>query len=101
MIRVLPSRQIGRLLARRQARLDEAEATVRPILDAVRARGDRALLEYARQFDGFTGRSIRVPGKQLAEAASALPRDFRRAVKTSAKNIRRFAELQMPRSFTK
>ena len=100
MIRVLPSRQIGRLLARRQARLDEAEATVRPILDAVRARGDRALLEYARQFDGFTGRSLRVPEKQLAEAASGLSRDFRRAVKTSAKNIRRFAELQMPRSFT-
>ena len=100
MLRVLRSTQMGRLLARRKARFDQAEAVVRPILEAVRARGDRALLEYARRFDGFDGRSVRVPEKHLAEAAGRLTRGFRAAVKTSAKNVRRFAELQMPRSFT-
>ena len=50
-MRILESKQVGRLLARKAARLTEAEAVVRPILDAVRTRGDRALLEYARQFD--------------------------------------------------
>jgi hypothetical protein len=50
VMRILESKQVGRLLAR-AARLTEAEAVVRPILDAVRQRGDRALLEYARQFD--------------------------------------------------
>ena len=49
MIRILESRQIGRLFARRAARLGEAEAVVRPILDDVRKRGDRALMEYARR----------------------------------------------------
>ena len=51
MIRILNSKQIGRLLARRTARLTEAEDTVRPILEAVRKRGDKGLLEYARKFD--------------------------------------------------
>ena len=53
MIRILESKQIGRLFARRAVRLGEAEAVVRPILDDVRKRGDRALIEYARRFDGF------------------------------------------------
>jgi histidinol dehydrogenase len=99
MLRLLPSSQIGRLLARRKARFDEAETAVRPILEAVRTRGDRALLEYARRFDGFEGRSVRVPQKRLTEAAGWLTRDFRAAVRIAARNVRRFAELQMPRSF--
>ncbi|MGA9627091.1 MAG: histidinol dehydrogenase, partial [Bryobacteraceae bacterium] len=53
MIRILESKDIGGLLARRGARLTQAEAVVRPILEAVRKRGDKALLEYARQFDGL------------------------------------------------
>ena len=36
MIRILDSNQVGRLLARKAARLTEAEAVVRPILEAVR-----------------------------------------------------------------
>jgi len=45
MIRILESKEVGRLFARRAARLGEAEAVVRPMLEAVRKRGDRAPLE--------------------------------------------------------
>src|SRR5215475_845068 len=68
MIRILESKQVGRLFARRAARLGEAEAVVRPILEAVRKRRDRALLEYARRFDGLEGKSVRVPPMQLPMA---------------------------------
>ena len=101
MIRILESKQVGRLLARKQARFAEAEAVVRPILDAVRRRGDAALLEYARRFDGLERRSVRVPGKELRDAQSALPAAFRSAVETASGNIRRFAEMQMPREWMK
>ena len=40
-------------IARKAVRLAEAEAIVAPILDAVRKRGDEALLEYARKFDAL------------------------------------------------
>ena len=72
MLRIVPSTEAGRLLKRRAARLAEAEQTVRPILDDVRKRGDKALLEYARKFDGLTARSVRVPERELEAAAAAL-----------------------------
>ena len=69
MIRILQTKDIGRLLARRGARLTEAEAIVRPILEAVRKRGDRALMEYARKFDGLARKSVRVPESGLRAAS--------------------------------
>src|SRR5437867_634479 len=96
MIRILPSAQIGRLLARRKARLDQAEAVVRPILDAVRKRGDRALLEYARKFDSFERKSVRVPEHELQQACATMSAAFRAAVATASANIRRFAVMQLP-----
>src|SRR5947207_13971233 len=96
MIRILESKQVGRLFSRRAAGMGEAEAVVRPILEAVRKRGDRALLEYTRQFDGLNSKSVRVPSKELAAAAAALSPEFRKAVATASANIRGFAALQMP-----
>jgi len=100
MLRILQSREIGRLLARRAARLTDAEAAVRPILEAVRTRGDKGLLEYARQFDQLDRKSVRVPVGELAEAATRLTPEFRSAVAVAAANVRRFAEKQLPREYT-
>jgi len=96
VIRILESKDIGGLLARRGARLIEAEAVVRPILEAVRQRGDRALIEYARQFDGLERKSVRVPEAELRAARRKLSPEFCRAVGTAAANIRAYAQRQMP-----
>ena len=100
MIRILESKQVGRLLARKAARFTDAEAVVRPILEAVRKRGDRALMEYARQFDHLERKSVRVPRAELGAAREALSPEFRAAVETAAGNIRAYAERQMPREWT-
>jgi histidinol dehydrogenase len=100
MLRILNSKQIGRLLARRKARLTGAEATVRPILEAIRTRGDRALLEYARQFDNLDRKSVRVPPGELSEAATRLTPAFRSAVEAATTNVRRYAEKQLPREYS-
>ena len=96
MLRIVESKDAGRLLKRRAARMGEAEATVRPILDAVRKRGDSALLEYARQFDHLQRKSVAVPPAELAAAAARLSLQFRAAVETSAANVRAYAKLQLP-----
>src|SRR5689334_16702986 len=96
MIRILRAEEIGRLLARRAARMAEAEAVVRPILEDVRRHGDRAMLKYARKFDGFAGKSVRVEEKALVEACAKLPVEFRAAVGVAAGNISRFAGMQLP-----
>ncbi len=96
MIRIVDHTQVGRILARKAARFTEAEQTVAPILEAVRRRGDKAVIEYARQFDGFNRPSLRVSADELKAAQAALSKDFRAAVKTASANIRAFAKLQLP-----
>jgi histidinol dehydrogenase len=93
--RILESKDVGRLLRRKAARLEEAVAIARPILDAIRTRGDRALIEHARKFDRFQGRSVRVPLTRRHTLAPA----FREAVDTAAANIREYARRQMPREW--
>jgi histidinol dehydrogenase len=99
VIRIIKSEDAGALLRRRAARMDAAEAVVRPILEAVRRRGDRALMEYARKFDGLERRTVRVSEEELAAARRRLRPEFRSAVRTAAANIRDFARRQLPRSW--
>ena len=100
MIRIIQSKDVGALLKRKAARLSEAEKTVAPILDAVRRRGDKALLEYARQFDGFTRGSVRTPATDLRAAAKRLEPAFHEAVESASANIRTYAQKQMPREWS-
>jgi histidinol dehydrogenase len=96
MIRILASKAAGRILSRRAARLDQAVETVRPILENVRTRGDKALLEYARRFDGFSRSNVAVPVEELRRAHQRLSSDFRSAVEQASTNIRAYARLQVP-----
>ena len=73
---------------------------VRPILDAVRLRGDGALLEYARKFDGLTRKSVRVPATG-SRGSHGLTPEFARAVEDAAANIRAYAVRQMPREWSR
>lgn len=97
MIRILKSADAARLLARRSARLAGAEDAIRPILEAVRKRGDKGLMEYARRFDGLSRKSVRVPASELSAAAGRLAPQFVSAVEQAARNIRRYAAKQLPK----
>mgnify|MGYP001086479639 CR=1 FL=1 len=97
MIRIVESKDVGRILKRRAARFSEAEEVVRPILEAVRTRGDAAVLEYARKFDGFARKTVAVPAVELEAAAKRLSPAFRRAVREASENIRAFAKAQLPK----
>jgi histidinol dehydrogenase len=90
MIRILEYKDAQSLVTRKAQRLDEAERIVAPILDAVRTRGDEALLEYARKFDKFEGSSVRIP------VAGKLTQEFLKAVEVAAGNIHEYARLQLP-----
>lgn len=96
MIRIVEAKDAGRILRRREARMNEAEEAVRPILEAVRKRGDRAVVEYARKFDGFDRKSVLVDAAELEAARKRLTPAFRRAVREASKNIRAYAKLQLP-----
>jgi histidinol dehydrogenase len=82
------------------AALDAVLPAVRRIVTDVRKHGDRTLLRYAAQFDGLAGAAaLRVTPEEMAAAWDALNPALRKALSTAAKQIRRFAERQMPASW--
>jgi histidinol dehydrogenase len=92
MLRILPLKEAQSFITRKTVRLAEAEQVVAPILDAVRKRGDEAVLEYARKFDRLEGDRI-----EISTAASPASAEFLAAIETAAQNIREYAALQLPR----
>src|SRR5262245_20324151 len=96
VIRILKAADASKLLMRRAARMTEAEATVRPILAPVRKRGDAAVMQYARKFDGFSGKSLRITPTEEGVSPK-----FKTAVRAAARNIREFAKLQLPKPASK
>jgi histidinol dehydrogenase len=94
MLRILDIDDAQELFTRKAVRLAEAERVVAPILDDVRRRGDAALIEYARKFDGLELKQVRVTEEEFA---APLAPAFLRAVETASKNIRAFTEMQLPR----
>jgi len=99
MLRILPLADAQSFITRKAMRLAEAEQTVAPILEAVRKRGDEAVLEFARKFDGLEG-SLTVSESELREAGRSVSAEFCRALELASKNIREYAELQLPREKT-
>ncbi len=87
-------------LQRRGSKLDSVEPAVRRIIDDVRTNGDRALLKYAREFDGLTpDQELRVSASELKAAWNCAPAALRASLRTAAKNIRQFCQWQKPREW--
>ncbi|MBI3895024.1 MAG: histidinol dehydrogenase, partial [Acidobacteria bacterium] len=90
---------MARLFTRRVRRLDEAERAIVPIMQNVRKQGDKALVHYARRWDGFRGTPVdlAVSPSQIEAAVEAVSPHFRSAARQAARNIRRFCRMQMPK----
>ena len=66
----------------------------------MRRGGDRALLAYARKFDGLTG-PVEVTREEMRDAATrGCAADVRAAIRAAARNIRHVARRQVPRAWT-
>ena len=86
MLRILPLDQAQTFITRKAVRLAEAEHTVAPILDAVRKRGDEAVLEYARKFDGLTGSDLTIRPAEWRRESQVTP-EFMAALDTAARTF--------------
>jgi histidinol dehydrogenase len=75
------------------------ERRVARIVNDVRRRGDRALLSYAKRFDGLAG-DMEVPRAEMQRGAASVASDVRRAIAAAARNIRHVARRQVPRGWT-
>lgn len=72
---------------------------VAAILAAVRERGDAALIEYTKDFDGFEleARSLAVTRKEVDAAVVSVPRETVQALERAAERIITYHEKQRPK----
>lgn len=77
----------------------DVEETCRDILNNVRDKGDKALLEYTRKFDGAAIDAIEVSKAEIESAFNAIDRNLLKTIKRAAANIRAFHEKQKENSW--
>jgi histidinol dehydrogenase len=91
------------LLGAHESRDTGVEMVVRDIIDDVRVRGDAALLEYTRQFDGLDALdpgALRVDDARLGTAFDSLSAPQRDALEFAAERIRSYHQHQYQDSWS-
>lgn len=94
----LDATQRQRLLRRSELQIDELLEYVRPIVRAVKERGDEALLEFTAKFDRvqLDPAKLRVSREEIEEAHTKLDPQVKQAIEYAIANVRSLHEKQMP-----
>lgn len=82
------------LLQRPTLEFEAIEKQVRPVMEAVKARGDEALKEFTAKFDGVALDELRVSAEEVAAARALVPMDLQEAIKVAKANIEAFHTAQ-------
>jgi len=102
MIKVKPFSEKTVSALRREVGFDpKAEAAVRVIVEAVRKRGDRALLEFTRRFDGVSlkPKELVVREQEFRQAYKEVPRAAVRLIREARRNIQAYHEREPLKSW--
>ncbi len=95
--------RLASLLQREMIVSDEVTTIVSDILGQVRARGDAAVVEYTKRFDGFAADSIddlSVSQEQMQEALDSISEEQRAALSHAVDRIRAYHEKQKQATWT-
>ena len=95
--------ELARLLAFEGAQDERVDRATAEILEAVRTRGDAALLEFTARYDRWSparAADLEVPPAEARRALDALAGDVREALQAAATRIRAYHERQKLESWT-
>ncbi|MBP6684582.1 MAG: histidinol dehydrogenase [Leucobacter sp.] len=84
------------LVPRAALSADVAVERVRPLVHAVADRGEAALRDQARDFDGVEGHALRVPAEAVVESLRDCPPDVRDALTQLVERLRIGSAAQVP-----
>jgi histidinol dehydrogenase len=96
----LNSKSKSALLQRPSINMTKTYQIVQPILDDIKKNGFKSILFYAKKFDGFTGKQIKVTEKEFDQSEKIVSNEFKKAVKIAIKNITKFHKEQLPKKYT-
>ena len=93
---------LARLLDRSNASYERVAPVARRIVESVRKGGDVALLRFRTKLDGIPAKQpLEITFEEMEAAWQATSPELQSAMKLAANHIRRFAEKQRPRDFTR
>ncbi len=100
MIKILKYGEVAEaeIFGRREDSAD-VSLVVSEIIDDVRKRGDAALFEYCRRFDGASISALEVSEAEIDEAMEAVSPRLIEVLSRAAENIRKFHRAQVRQSF--
>jgi len=90
--------ELEKILNRTQMDSPEVLQRVDQILDDVRLRGDSALLEYTKMYDGHELENLRVTREEIEEARENIDPGLRKAMENAIENITRFTKIRLTRA---
>lgn len=85
---------LHQLLLRPEKEQQSLEATVALVFDAVKEKGDVALLEYTRKFDGADLATVRVSQNDIDASEEKIDKSLRSAMEIAMNNIAKFHSAQ-------
>ena len=98
----LSQRQREALMSRAESNLNPFIKRVKPIIGEVRKDGDRALVKFAKKFDGAVVdvNGIQATKSEIREAYKKLNPEFVEVLKYASQNIRAFHRRQTPKNWS-
>ena len=102
MMKVLTVKEFKQILNNQEVDVvndEKLDRAVLDIIDNVRKRGDEALFEYTKKFDGVEISDLIVTKEEIEEAKRNVTPEFMRAIENAQVNIRNFHEGQKEKSW--
>ena len=93
------STEYKNLLKRPGINFENAYQTVIPILDKIKNEGEKAVLNYAKMYDGIEEDNLLVDKDEIQESEHYISEELKNAIATAVNNITKFHELQLPRTY--
>jgi len=88
------------LLQRPSIDMAKTYQIVQPILNDIKMSGLTSVLKYAKKFDGFSGKQIKVIEEEFEQSEKYVSNGFKKAVKIAVKNITKFHNQQLPKKYS-
>lgn len=90
----LSSNELQKVLQRPLFDLDELESRVKPVLEAIKANGDKSLKEFTSTFDGVEINDFEVSETEFRLAETLVSEDLKAAIRLAKLNIEKFHKEQ-------
>ena len=99
MIKIFTENEVEEIFKRNENLSDKFDETVKLIIEDVKERKDKALLDYAVKFDKVRLDSLEVSEKEIEEAESQIDPLVKEAINEAASNIAEFHKRQLDDGF--